>query len=81
MSKQYSIDSICTEIVREVTSDNSFEFEKKAEDKSTVELSEKFVKLPNNLNLKKIASEIREALKPVEVTYEDLNSFIAEVTR
>ena len=56
MNKQNSINSICTSLVREITNDATFEFEKKASEKSSIVLSEKFVKLPMNLNLKKIAN-------------------------
>ena len=80
MNKHNAINSVCTSLVREVTSDVNFEFEKKASVKTSVAITENFGKLNNGVNLKKIASKIKEALKPVEVSYSDLNSFIKDIT-
>lgn len=74
-----SIDKVCEDIISSVTN-SEFAFEKKAEAKEEVTVAKKS-SIPENINLTKIAAQIREELEPKALTYNDLNSFIGSITR
>ena len=66
-----SLDSICDELLKiaKVTPMGKV---------ASAKLSKSMRTNPSN-KLRKMAYEIRELTKPVEVTYSDLNSFIREI--
>lgn len=72
------VDSACEDIIRNFTNNSDYQFEKQAEaaPQQQVDNPEVSVKLPESVNLRKIASAIREAAAPVVVSYEDVNEFI-----
>lgn len=69
------IEEVCTSLAQEFSGDKTYVFEKKA----SVAPKKVTIKLPEHIGLKKIASEIRQALKPVEVSYNDINNFIKDI--
>lgn len=71
-----NFDKVCTDIIKEFPEYKDFAFEKKAE---VVVKPKNTVKLPESVNFRKIASEIRKAVAPVEVSYADLNNFIGDL--
>jgi len=70
-----TIEKKCEELLNSFDKHNHFTFEKKANT-----TNQKVVTIPSNVNLQKVASEIRTALQPVELTYDDVNNFISEIS-
>jgi hypothetical protein len=72
------VDQICETIIRELEGNETYSFEKQASEETLVVKPHNPVKMSTVVNFRKIASEIREAAKPVEITNEDVNEFIKE---
>jgi len=70
------IDEVCADIIRSISGNEGYYFEKSAASKETI-LSNRYKEL--GVDFKKVASEIRKAVAPIKITHADINEFIKEM--
>ena len=73
------LEKVCNDIVKSIPGYENYGIEKTAEAVDNEKTPKVSIKFPASVNLKKLASEIRETLKPVVITQEVLDEFIGEL--